>query len=154
MKIHQAHDTLSRLGQPPGKHQHTFPTPLDRLPVFVAALLAGTPPIASGVITLRTVVFDPRHLIALLQSHNLVPELTAGTSITGSGPEELHSLLIAAFSDCLDFYFVPRPHRFRLYVDHDEFTTVFAPRKGPVSRIATAMSLAGLTGLPGQTRGA
>lgn len=152
MKIEHSPESLKRLQHPPGKHQRTFATPLDRLPVFVAALLAGSPPLASGIVTIRSVVFEPKHLEALLRSADLPTEVTSGTAITGSGTAELHALLGAALADWLDFYFVPRPARFVLYADHDEYTTVFGARKGPLSRIAEAMSLAGVTDIAGYSR--
>jgi hypothetical protein len=152
MKIQHTPGSLKRVRRPSGQHQHTFRTALDRLPVFVAGLLAGTPPIASGTVILRAVVFEPRHVTALLKSYDLIQDLTADVSITASGAEELQALLIGAFSDWLDFYFVPNPHRFLVYADHDEYTTVFASRRGAISRIATAMSLAGISDVTGYTR--
>ncbi len=154
MKIEPIAGALKRYERTPGKFQHTFRTALDRLPVFVAALLAGTPPIASGTVILKTVVFEPRHLLHLLASHNLGQDLGPDVTITASGAQELQALLAATFSDWLDFYFVPKPGRFLVYADHDEFTTVYSSRHTAVSRIATAMSVAGILDVPGYTRGA
>jgi hypothetical protein len=98
------------------------------------------------------VVFEPRHLAALLQSTGIEAPLAPEVSISASGSSELHALLLAAFTDLLDFYFVPNPRRFLVYADHDEYTTVFAARQGPVSRIATAMSLADIADVPGYNR--
>jgi hypothetical protein len=152
MKIEAVPGALKRLQRPPGKFQDTFRTALDRLPVFVAALLAGTPPIASGTVTLKAIAFEPRHLRQVLERHHLSHELGPDVTITASGPQELQALLVATFSDWLDFYFVPRPNRFLVYADHDEFTTVFSARKTAISRISTAMAVAGIAEVPGYTR--
>lgn len=152
MKIETTPGALLRFKQSPGKFQHTFKTDLERLPTFVAALLAGTPPITSGTVTIKSVVFEPKHLRQVLAMHAIKDEPVSGMAITASGPEELHSLLIGTFSDWLDFYFTPRPGPFTVYADHDEYTTVFASRKFPISKIATAMALAGIADVPGYAR--
>jgi hypothetical protein len=132
--------------------QLTFLTPLRQLPAFVKILLAASSPLRSGTITVEAVVFPPKHLEALLSSHSLPLECNAGLSITAAGLEEAEALLTAALGDWLDFYFRPDPSRFLLYADHDEYTTVFAARKGPLSRLETSLTDAGFQKVSGWQR--
>jgi hypothetical protein len=154
MKIQATPGVLKRFRRPTGAYQQTFRTPLERLPVFVAALLAGGPLITGAAVTLKAIVFAPQHLESLLAKHQLPLALGPDITITATGAEEVKTLLAAALADCVDFYFLPKPNRFLLYADHDEYTTVFAARRASVSRIASAMGVAGIADVPGYSRNA
>jgi hypothetical protein len=123
--------------------QRTFETPMDRLPLFVATLLSGQPAIHAASLFVDQVVFTPEHLERLLAVHQLPIEYTGDRSVDASSAEESAALLTAALSDSVDFYFVPQPKRFIVYADHDEYATVFAPRKGTLSLIASLLAEAG-----------
>lgn len=144
MQIHTTHE-ISKLRRTAGTFfQRTFVTPpLNRLPAFVAILLAG-PPLASASLTLDEVVFTPEHVNRLLSRHHVPQECRSGWTITATGQQESKALLTAALDDWLDFYFQPEPNRFLLYADHDEYTTLFAARKGTLSRLATALAAGGV----------
>jgi hypothetical protein len=152
LRIQTIPGALKRFSRPSGTYQHTFRTPLDRLPVFVAALLAGAPPITAGTVTVKAVVSTPRHLASLLAVHDLPQDVGPDTTVTASGAEEVRVLLAATLADWLDFYFLPKPNRFLVYADHDEYTTVFSARRTAVSRIAAAMAVAGIADVPGYSR--
>jgi hypothetical protein len=152
LSVASSPETLKRFRRPTGSYQQTFRTPLDRLPVFVAALLAGNPPITSGAVTVQSVVFTPTHLAALLGQHGLPADAAAGATITATGFQEVRDVVSAALADCVDFYFLPRPNHFLLYADHDEFTTIFSARKSAISRVAAAMTTAGIAAVPGYSR--
>jgi hypothetical protein len=152
MKSQVTPGILKRFHRPAGKFQQTFHTPLDRLPVFVAALLAGSPPTTAGAVTLKAIGSTPHHLPRLLATYDLPQELLPELTITATGAQEVQALLVAALSDWLDFYFLPKPNRFLIYADHDEFTTIFSARKTAVSRIAAAMAVAGVADVPGFSR--
>lgn len=142
---------LKRLRQRAGPLQRTFQTALDRLPAFSACILEGEP-LRTGSVTIEAVVFPPRNLTALLAAHSLTVAYEPGITIVADGPQECMSLLTAALGDWLDFYFLPDPKRFLLYADHDEYATVFAGRKGPLSRIGTAMAQRGFSEIEGYVR--
>lgn len=152
LRIETTPGAVKRFRHPPGTYQQSFRTPLDRLPVFVAALLAGTPPITAGTVTVKSVVFTPEHLARFLAIHNLTQEVAPDSAVTASGAQEVRELLAATLADCLDFYFLPKPHRFLVYADHDEYTTVFSARRTAVSRIANAMAVAGFADVPDDPR--
>jgi hypothetical protein len=61
-------------------------------------------------------------------------------------------LLEALLGDWLDFYFAPEPKHILLYADHDEYTTVFASRKGPLSQAANRLSALGIREIAGYAR--
>jgi hypothetical protein len=134
---------LSKLRRPIAAFdQRTFHTPLNDLPRFVDLLLAGKPEIATASVTVEQVVFTPEHLKKLLAGHQL-PLQYHDRAIVAEGHQQSADLLVAALSDSLDFYFVPEPKRFILYADHDEFTTLFAARKGMLSAIVDSLIGAG-----------
>jgi len=141
MRIQSAPGTLKRLRRTAGTFfQRTFETPRDRLPAFVASLLAGDSPILSASITVQAVVSPPDHLESLLASHHLALPPGADWSITAAGQQESQALLTAALGDAVDFYSLPDPKRFLLFADHDEYTTLFAARKGTLSRLAGTLA--------------
>jgi hypothetical protein len=144
MKLHSTPGTSKRLRSTASTFfQRTFRTPLSRLPAFVAILLAGDPPLSGGSVTIQQVVFTPEHLLDLLSSHNLPVEYGSGWTITAAGLQESEALLTATLADWVDFYFVPEPKRYLLYADHDEYTTLFAARRGTLSRLGTALTAEG-----------
>ena len=122
--------------------QRTFQTTQNALPRFVDLLLAGKPEIATASLTIEQVVFKPEHLEKLLAKHQL-PLQYRDRAIVAEGGQQSADLLVAALSDSVDFYFVPEPKRFILYADHDEYTTLFAARKGKLSAIADSLITAG-----------
>ena len=140
------------LGRSHAYVQQTFRTPLQELASFTETVIAAHAPLESGSVTVEQVVFTPTNLQALLTSHKLPPNYGRDWTITAAGPEEITALLEAAWSDALDFYFTPTPRRFHLFADHDEYTTIFAPTKGQVSKLATALTGAGFSRVDGYER--
>jgi len=126
-----------------GFQQRTFRAPLERLPAFVATLLAGPLPVTSASVVVRQVVFPARHVEVVLSSHGLPPACQADWSIVAEDAGESMALLTATFADWLDFFLVPLPKGYLLYADHDEYTTLFAPRRGTLSRLGDALTCAG-----------
>lgn len=66
--------------------------------------------------------------------------------------EEVASLLVAAWSDAIDFYFTPTPKQYHLFADHDEYTTIFGATKGQVAKVATALANAEFSRIDGYVR--
>jgi hypothetical protein len=97
-------------------------------------------PWRSASLTIELVVFDPTHLIDLLNANSIPPRCQRGVSIIGAEQEEIEALLEAALGDWVDFSFVPEPKSFAIYADHDEFTTFFAQNRSNLNRVVQASS--------------
>ena len=133
-------------------YQETFRTTSRQVRLFTSTVLAAHTHLDAGSVTLEQVVFTPKNLEALLANNDLPLTYGRDTTITASGAKECEALLEAAWSDWLDFYFVPAPSTFQLFADHDEYTTFFAATKGHLARIVTALSAAGFSRVEGYRR--
>lgn len=133
-------------------YQETFRTPSGQIRLFASTVLAAHTQLDAGSVTLEQVVFTPKNLEALLGKNDLPLTCGRDTTITASGAKESEALLEAAWSDWLDFYFVPVPSTFQLFADHDEYTTFFAATKGHLARIVTVLSAAGFSRVAGYRR--
>jgi hypothetical protein len=122
------------------KFQQTYETPLKDLKRFVTTIGQAAGPWRSATITLELAVFDPTHLINLLNANSIPPRYQRGVSITATGQTESEALLEAALGDWLDFIFVPEPKSFAIYADHDEFTTFFAQTRSNLNRLVQSLS--------------
>ena len=122
------------------KFQQTFETPLKDLKRFVSTIDQAAGPWRSASITIELVVFDPTHLIDLMNANSIPPRYQRGVSITAAGQEEIEALLEAALGDWVDFIFVPEPKSFAIYADHDEFTTFFAQNRSNLNRVVQALA--------------
>src|SRR5262249_41441496 len=150
MKLSDAPTTLKQLRKTPWKFQQTFKTPLEKLEPFVAAIVSlGLPKTAS--VTIQQAVFEPKHWINLLTHHSLPAKYGKGMGLIATGESEIQELLRAAFSDPVDFIFVPSPKRFVIYADHDEFTTFYANTTSQTNRIAEGLSTLGVKRVPEYT---
>ena len=69
----------------------------------------------------------------------LAEQLTRDTSLTAVGPDNVQELLRTAFSDWLDFVFVPVLKLFVIYADHDEYATFYANTKSNLERIRLSL---------------
>lgn len=125
-----------------GEHQATFAVPPARASQFASALLDAGVGAAGARLVVDSVVFPPKHLQTALSNDDDQAWLDAETVIEAE-PGEAAALLTAALQDWTDFWFVPIPGGFLLYGDHDEYSTIFAQHKGPVSRAAEALRAAG-----------
>jgi hypothetical protein len=61
-------------------------------------------------------------------------------------------LLLAVFSDWVDFIFVPEPKSFGIYADHDEFTTFFAHTRSNLNRVVKPLAEGGFKMIPDYER--
>lgn len=134
-----------------GEHQVTFAVPPARAPQFASALLGAGIGAVGARLVVDAVVFPPQHLQTALGSGDAEAWLDAETVIEAE-PGEAATLLIAALQDWTDFWFVPIPGGFLLYGDHDEYSTIFGQRKGPVSRAADTLRAAGFDEVEGYER--
>jgi hypothetical protein len=108
----------------------------------------------SGCLTIEQAVFEPTHLINLLASYSMSmpPRYGCGFSLTATGQQELEMLLLAVFSDWVDFIFVPEPKSFGIYADHDEFTTFFAHTRSNLNRVVKPLAEGGFKMIPDYER--
>jgi len=127
--------SLKRLRNVTWRFQQTFLTPLRNLQPFVATIVSARERTEAGIVTLDSIVFEPKNLNALLAAHSLPPSLQWESSIEATGHEEAAALLRAALSDSVDFWFVPKPKPFVIYADHDEYTTFFASSKSNLNGV-------------------
>lgn len=123
-----------------GQYQRTFVTPLSRAQLLSKLVLESAASTRSGLFYIETDVFTTERLEELLAENEISADRVEGLSITAEDRSECQSVLDAALADSVDFYFVPEPKPFLLYCDHDDYTTFFAHRKGPLSQLSEALS--------------
>lgn len=119
--------------------QTTFVTPLKKLEVFVPAIFSALEPIKEASITVDGYAFEPKNLIALMARHSLSEKIQRDTSLTVVDPSKVQELLRTAFSDWLDFIFVPVLKLFVIYADHDEYATFYSNTKSNLERIRLSL---------------
>ncbi|HET7109030.1 MAG TPA: hypothetical protein VFI38_19605 [Candidatus Acidoferrum sp.] len=140
MKFVENPAALKKFRRTAWKFQQTFETPLKDLKRFVRTIGQASGPWRSASLTIELVVFDPTHLIDLLNANSIPPRNQRGVSITAVGQEEAEELLEAVLGDWVDFIFIPEPKSFAIYADHDEFTTFFAQTRSNLNRVVQALS--------------
>ena len=153
MTLSEVPGGLKRFRRSPWRFQTTFRTPLKELQPFVATIIAAHDAPQTGRVTIEQIVFDPKHLNALLAKHSL-PARQYGTdwSLVASGSEEVAELLETALSDWIDFIFVPTPKPFVIYADHDEYVTFYANTKSNLNSVVHALSGQGFKRVEGYER--
>ena len=139
MTLSETQASLKQLRRAAPGFQQTFETPFKELKRFVATIVSAGH-LQGGCLTIDQVVFEPTHLIDLLNRYSIPPRYGRGLSLTAVGQDEVEVLLHASFSDSIDFLFFPKPKSFVIYADHDEFTTFYAHTRSNLNRIAKALS--------------
>jgi len=104
--------------------QATLVTPRNAMKRFLAVVL-GTFPVLEGSITTNQVVFEPDHVVELLNPRGIFHENLWEFTMNATGVEDVTALLDATLNDWIDFTFVPTPASFAIYADHDEYLIVF-----------------------------
>jgi hypothetical protein len=145
MMLSEATGAIKKFRRTSWKFQQTFLTPMKHLQTYVAAIVVANQEIKSGCLTIEQTVFEPAHLIRLLQKSSLPTRYASGTSFTPTGHEEVEALLLTVFSDWVDFIFVPTPKSFAIYADHDEYTTFLAHTRSSLNGVANALVNKGFT---------
>lgn len=136
---------VKRFGRASWRFQQTFETPLHDINRFVSTIASAHGRIQEASITIDQVVFDAKHLNALISADASPVQLGRDLSITTDGPHEVEPLLQAAFSDWVDFLFVPTPKPFVIYADHDEFVTFYTNAKSHLNQIVEPLTSQGYT---------
>jgi hypothetical protein len=106
----------------------------------------------SAFITIDEVVFEPKHLVALLGRYSLPHDFGPDCCITATGEGEVAQVLEAALSDWVDFSFVPTPKPFVVYADHDEYATFYANTKSNLNRVGEVLLRVGFDKVTGYER--
>ena len=135
MTLFATSGSLKRLRRVPWRFQQTFLTPLRNLQPFVATIISGREQIQGATVTIDSVVFEPKHLNALLASQSLPPSLQRESAVEVTGHQHVGALLEAALGDWVDFWFIPTPKPFVIYADHDEYITFFANSKSNLNGV-------------------
>src|SRR5437867_11605448 len=112
MIVTHTQGAMKRFGRPAWRFQQTFEVPLQDIDRFVSTIASVHGLIHEACITIDQVVFEAKHLTALLSTDASKDRLTRDFSITAGSAQEVELLLRAAFSDWIDFLFVPTPKLF------------------------------------------
>ena len=136
MLVSQTDGAMKKFRRTPWRFQQTFVTPLKELPAFTGAIVGSIRDVATATIVIDQVVFQAKNLEALLNQRQLSLPVQHDASITAETTNEVQALLIAAFSDWVDFVFTPSPKPFVIYADHDEYATFFASSRSNLNSIA------------------
>ena len=138
MKLIEAPDSLKKFRKTAWEFQQTFQTPLKNLEPFVT-LIVSAGDIETAQLNVAEVVFEPKHLTSALRQYLIPGEFRRDRAFVAESRGEVQCLLLAALSDWLDFAFVPKPTKFAIYADHDEYVTFYAHRRGILNGLITAL---------------
>ena len=143
MRLYESPGTLKRYRRKAWPVQQTFLTPLNDLELFVAAIMSALPQTESAVAIFQRVVFEPFGLVPLYEKYSL-PQKWFGDGLTleAETAAEAGELLAAVLGEWIDFLFGPTPTPFVIYADHDEYITFLARRKGGLSAVTDALTIA------------
>jgi hypothetical protein len=114
--------------------QATLVTPRNAMKRFLAVVLESFP-VLEGSITTNQVVFEPDHVVELLNPRGIFLENLWEFTLNATGVEDVTALLDATLNDWIDFTFVPTPASFAIYADHDEYLTLYCPDKGSIETL-------------------
>src|SRR5437867_1546553 len=102
MIVSKTPGSLKRFGRTPLRFQQTFRTPLDNLEAFVSSIVSTLTPIEKGCVTIDKVVFEPKHLKALLSEYSLSADFGHDLSLAAAGHDQVAALLRAALAFLLE----------------------------------------------------
>jgi hypothetical protein len=152
MMLTETPGALKRFRKSSWKFQQTFQTPLKNLQSFVTMIVSAAQPLKGGSLTVEQIVFEPKYLNGLLTSYSISPKYEYGLSLIAADREEAEALLLAAFSDSIDFVLIPDPKPFVIYADHDEYTTFYAQTRSNLNRVINALQDQGFESVFGYER--
>lgn len=135
MNISSTPGVIKKFGRTPWKFQATFVTPSKKLDSFVETIVSANEQMESGTVTIDSIVHDLEKLSVFLNGHLQSKDIQRDFSFVAEGTERVKELLIAAFSDWINFLFIPMPKPFVIYADHDEFATFYANTKSNLNSV-------------------
>jgi hypothetical protein len=136
-------ESLENFCRNPWEFQQTFETPLKDLQSFVKTIVFAGWDMQTASLTIDRVVFEPKDLIQMLTSHSIPLTCKHGLFLMAVGQYEIEELLRIALSEWIDFLFIPEPHSFVIYADHDEYTTFYAHDRSQLDRMVRVLSAQG-----------
>ncbi len=151
--ISQPTNVVQQFRNNPWRYQQTFLTPLKDLSRFVSSFLALYS-FEKAEISTDQVVFEPRNVIKLFESHSLHVENPYNFTVVANGQHDIAELLEAVLGNWMDFVFVPSPQHLAIYADHDEYTTFYTPTEDGLQLLTTTLKEAGFKAVVNYTRGA
>jgi hypothetical protein len=128
-------------------YQKSIVTPTKELTVFLEFLLLRLP-VEGGSLATDLVVFELRHVLALLDARGIPLRNKWEFFAEAQGQEDVSALLQATLRDGPDFLFVPSPARFAIYADHDEYLTLFLPTAQALDHLIHQLEAAAFTFVP------
>jgi hypothetical protein len=131
--------------------QCTFRTPLNDLPRFVGALLAGQEQLVGCRVFIEEVVFEPQALNTLLREHGLDP-IRDGEGLEANAAQTAAEVLEHCLACWIDFFWVPIPAGIVLYADHDEYTTLLGAGSSGLSATRALLLSSGFQEVEDYTR--
>ena len=141
MEFSEDINALKQLRKAFWKFQQTFQTPASgpSLRSFVSTFVSATPSPGVGSFTIGQAIVFADHLMAFFAKNSLAQISKSGTTVKTTNRDEAEGLLIAAFSDPVDFLYAPEKKPFVLYADHDQFATFFAQTRSNLNRIVDVL---------------
>src|SRR6185312_2394321 len=143
---------IQRFRKNPWFFQQTFKTPSKDLKRFVSTCLEPFS-FQAGILSLETVVFEPKNLLSLLTRNSLQADNYRYLAIRAEGQESISTLLEAALGDSVDFAFVAFPKSLAIYADHDEYTTFYTRNLRALKSISGSLEEVGFEPILGYVRG-
>lgn len=93
------------------------------------------------MVQIELIVFDPVTLIGFLKTHGVVTtEGELHNVCISATSDQAADLLIATLSDWIDFWFVRQADEFRIFADHDEYTTIYSSNLETLADIASSLT--------------
>jgi hypothetical protein len=152
MTVTETPGKLNKFGRTPWRFQQTFQTPRKNLHPFVATVIAAMPQAEAASVTIDEVVFEPKHLLALVTPTGNPLDLGHDVTISAVNRQEVEALLEAALGDWVDFLFVPQPKPVVIYADHDEYTTFYAQSRSNLNSVTANLAAKGFKDIQGYMR--
>jgi hypothetical protein len=139
-------------------HEQTFVTPKrESLKSFVSAIVANIDLFQTGIVIFKQVIFEPDELHWFLGRHGraVIMQDTYWLddwSIQSDARNEIEELLEAVFSETIDFAFVVQPDAFKIFTDHDGYTTFFSANESMITCLTKSFSELGVKHVEGWKR--
>ena len=136
MTVTQTSGALNKFRRTTWRFQQTVELPpVDEWERFITLIFQDSK-IKMVTVTIDEVIFNTERLDKAGASDL---KLTHDSSIVADSIEEIHTLLMTAFWDGVDFICVPTPKPFVFYADHHNWITFFANTKSNLNRVVTPL---------------
>jgi hypothetical protein len=127
-------ELVRRFKANPWAYQRTLVTPRKDILGFLSALRELFP-MVQGEASTDAIVFEPDNVLKFLRDRDLSLDDSWRFCASAQGEEDVQAMLAAMLSDWIDFAFVPVPETFAIYVDHDEYLTIYVPTEPVLDQV-------------------